>query len=145
MCPFPQIIVEKFGIKKMPMSKEYKNPFLFLIGKKLLKTYQLMTKLVFLTTLYSNIFRNYIPNKIVKCSYSNPPSITKQIKSKLKNRSKITKEYYRKGQDPTIFAELSRISRECTNLKRNAKTSYIKKSNVLNDKRTDPSLLDHFE
>ena len=72
-----------------------------------------------------NIFRNYIPNKIVKCSYRNPPSITKQIKSKLKNRSKITKEYYRKGQDPTIFAELSRISRECTNLTRNAKTSYI--------------------
>ena len=49
--------------------------------------------------------------------------ITKQIKSKLKNRSKITKEYYRKGQYPIIFAELSRISRECTDL-----TSYTQKN-----------------
>ena len=83
----------------------------------------------------------YIPKKIVKCSYRDPPWITKQIKSKLKNRSKITKEYYRKGQDPTIFAELRRIIRECTDLIRNAKTSYIQeKSNVLNDKRTDPKV-----
>ena len=81
-----------------------------------------MRKLLFLTTL---IFRNYIPNKLVKCSYRDPPWIIKQIKSKLKSRSKIIKEYYRKGQDPTIFTELSRISRECTDLIRNAKTSYI--------------------
>ena len=47
-----------------------------------------------------NIFRNYIPNKIVKCNYRDPPWITKQIKSKLKNRSIITK-------DPTIFGKLS--------------------------------------
>ena len=86
-----------------------------------------------------NKFCNYIPKKIVKCSYRDPPWKTKQIKSKLKNRSKITKEYYQKGQDPTIFAELRRITRECTDLIRNAKTSYIQeKSNVLNDKRTDP-------
>ena len=31
-----------------------------------------------------NIFHNYIPNKIVKCSYKDPPWITKLIKSKLK-------------------------------------------------------------
>ena len=54
--------------------------------------------------------------------------ITKQIKSKLKNRSKRTTEYYRKGQDPIIFAELSRISRECTAFIRNPKTSYTQKN-----------------
>ena len=74
--------------------------------EKLLEIYQLMRKLVFLTTLYLIYFA---------------------IKSKLKNRSKLTKEYYRKGQDPTIFAELSRISRVYTDLKRNAKMSYIRK------------------
>ena len=37
----------------------------------------------------SNIFRNYIPNKICDCSYRDPPWITKQIKSRQKNRSKI--------------------------------------------------------
>ena len=58
---------------------------------------------------------------MVKCSIRDHPCLTKQIKSKLKNRSKITKEYYRKGQDPTNFVELSRISRDCTDLVRNAK------------------------
>ena len=62
------------------------------------------------------------------------------IKSKLKKRSKITKEFYKKGQDPTTFAGLSRISRECADLVRNAKNSYIKKSNVLIDKSTDPKV-----
>ena len=37
---------------KMPMLKEYKNPYIFFIEKKLLKTYQLMRKFVFLTTPY---------------------------------------------------------------------------------------------
>ena len=37
---------------------------------------------------FLNMFRNYIPNKIVKCSYRDPPWLTKLIKSKLKERSK---------------------------------------------------------
>ena len=68
------------------------------------------------STLLLNIFRNYIPNKRVKCSYRDPPLITKEIKSK-QTTSKITKEFYRKGQDPTIFDERSRISRVCTDLR----------------------------
>ena len=81
------------------------------------------------------IFCNYIPNKIVNCSYRDPPWISKQIKSKLKNRSKIRKECYRKGQDPIIFAELRRISRM-----RIKNQLYSKRSNVLNDKHTDPKV-----
>ena len=73
------------------------------------------------------IFCNYIPKKIVNCSYRDPPWISKQIKSKLKNRSKIRKECYRKGQDPIIFAELRRISRMRTDLITNAKINYIQK------------------
>ena len=48
-------------------------------------------------------------------------------KKKKKTRSKIGKEYYRKDQDLTIFAKPSRIYSECTDLKRNAEMSYIKK------------------
>ena len=40
-----------------------------------------------------NIFRNYIPNKIVTSRYRDPPWIAKQIQSKLKNRSKITRVF----------------------------------------------------
>ena len=46
--------------------------------------------------------------------------MNKKTKSKLKNISKITKEYDRKGQDSTIFDELSRISTiVCKNLWKN--------------------------
>ena len=82
MCPFPQVILENFETIKMLMLKEYKNPYLFLIGEKLLKLYQLMRKLIFLTALYIytilyNIFLHYIPNKVVKCSHRGPQRITK--------------------------------------------------------------------
>ena len=88
-----------------------------------------------------NIFSNYIPNKIVKCSYRDPPWLTKLIKSKLKERSKIKKQFSRKDQDPTVFTELNKISSECSHLIINAKIGYIqKKSNALNDKNTDPKV-----
>ena len=101
-----------------------KSIFLF-NWEKAFESLSIYEKVGLLSNTLLNIFRNYIPNKIVKCSYRDPLWITKQIKSELKTRSKITKEYYMKGQDPTIFAELSRISRVSTDLIRNAKMSYI--------------------
>ena len=44
-----------------------------------------------------NIFRNYIPNKKIKCDYRQPPWINDNIKSSLKQRSKLTKIYYKNG------------------------------------------------
>ena len=38
-----------------------------------------------------NIFRNYIPNKKIKCDYCQPHWINDTIKSSLKQRSKLTK------------------------------------------------------
>ena len=78
ICPFPKIIVHKFETTIIPMLVKYKNPYLFLIGKKLLKTNHSMRKLA------------------LKCSSRDSLRITKKIKFKLKNRSKIIKEYYRK-------------------------------------------------
>ena len=51
-----QIIVEMFGIAKMLILKGYKNPYLFLMGKNLSKTYQLIRKLIFFTALYSQLY-----------------------------------------------------------------------------------------
>ena len=39
--------------------------------------------------------------------------VNKTDKSKLKERSKITKEFYGIGQDSAIFTELNKISSEC--------------------------------
>ena len=37
-----------------------------------------------------NIFHNFIPNRIIKCNYRDPPWMTDVIKSKLKERSYLT-------------------------------------------------------
>ena len=50
--PVPQLIVERFGTIKMQMLKVYNNLFLVSTGRKLLKIYQLMRKLIFLTQHY---------------------------------------------------------------------------------------------
>ena len=40
-----------------------------------------------------NIFRNYIPNKRIKCNYRQPPWMADDIKKSLKERSKLTKPF----------------------------------------------------
>ena len=45
-----------------------------------------------------NIFRNYIPNKKFKCNYCQPPWMNDKIKKCLRERSKLTKSYYKYGQ-----------------------------------------------
>ena len=93
--------------------------------KKAFENLSINEKVDLLNITLLNIFGNCIPNKVVKCSYRDPPWLTKLIKSKLKERSKITKEFYRKGQDPTVFTEVNKISSECSNLIINAKMYYI--------------------
>ena len=45
-----------------------------------------------------NIFRNYIPNKKIKFNYCQPPWMNNNIKRCLKERSKLTKLFYKNGQ-----------------------------------------------
>ena len=72
---------------KMPMLRE-----------KAFENLSVNEKVGLLNNILLNIFRNYILNKIVKGSSGDLPWIKKSIKYKLKNRSKITKSYYKKGQ-----------------------------------------------
>ena len=44
-----------------------------------------------------NIFRNYIPNKKIKCDYRQPIWINGNIKSSLKQKPKLRKIYYKNG------------------------------------------------
>ena len=96
------------------LSKAFEN--LESLLKKAFENLSINEKIDLLNTTLLNIFRNYIPNKILKCSYRDPLWLTKLVKSKLKERSKITIEFYRKDQDPTVFIELNKISSECLNL-----------------------------
>ena len=63
-----------------------------------------------------NIFHNFIPNKIIKCSYEQPPWTTDYIKSRLRKRSKMTKRHYKYGQVKSYLDELQEKTDECTAL-----------------------------
>ena len=74
-----------------------------------------------------NIFRNYIPNKKIKCDYRQPPWINDNIKSSLKQRSKLTKIYYKNGLRKSDHIKVLEKSAECTKKILEAKKNYILK------------------
>ena len=41
----------------------------------------------------TNIFHNFIPNKVIKCDYRKLPWMINSIKNNLKERGKLTKKY----------------------------------------------------
>ena len=45
-----------------------------------------------------NVFHNFVPNKVIKCDYRRPPWMTDSIKHKLKERAKLTKNYFKGGK-----------------------------------------------
>ena len=47
---------------------------------------------------FKKLFRNYIPNKKIKCDYRQPPWMNDNIKRKLKQRTKLIKYFYKNGQ-----------------------------------------------
>ena len=86
-----------------------------------------------------NIFRNYIPNKKIKCDYRQPPWMTDDIKKSLKQRSKLTKYFYKNGQRNSDHIKVLQKSEECTNLISEAKKNYIlKMMSKLEDSNTAP-------
>ena len=46
----------------------------------------------------TNIFHNFVPNKVIKCDYRQPPWMTDSINNKLKERAKLTKKYFKGGK-----------------------------------------------
>ena len=96
-----------------------------------------------------NIFRNYIPNKKIKCDYRQPPWMTDDIKKSQKQRSKLTKYFHKNGQRNSDYIKVLQKSEECTNLISEAKNNYIlKMTSKLEDSNTAPktywSILNRF-
>ena len=92
-----------------------------------------------LTNTLSNIFHNFIPNKIIKCNSRKPPWMTYEITSALKERSKLTKAYYRSGQSEQTHNALTKKSKECTEMIIKEKSEYIRRmSQKLNDTLAAP-------
>ena len=72
-----------------------------------------------------NIFRNYIPNKKTKSNFRESPWINDNIKSSLKQRSKLTKIFYKNGLRKSDRIKALEKSAECTKKILEAKKSYI--------------------
>ena len=87
-----------------------------------------------------NIYRNYIPKKKkIKCNYRQPLCMTDNIKNSLKDRSKLTKIFYKNGQRKTDREKVLEKATECTNEILEAKKNYIlKMSNTLEDSHNAP-------
>ena len=81
-----------------------------------------------------NIFRNYIPNKKIKFNYCQPPWMNDNIKRCLKERSKLTKFFYKNGQKREDKEKLEAKAAYFTEQIMKAKNDYIKRmTNKLND------------
>ena len=61
-----------------------------------------------------NIFRNYILNKKIKCNYRQPPWMNDNIKRKLKQKTKLTKYFYKNGQIKCDYDKILEQSAGCT-------------------------------
>ena len=73
-----------------------------------------------------NIFRNYIPNKKVKCKCGEAPWINKNMKSALRKRSRLTKRYYVNGQVQSDYNDYNQgHSKKCTEMILSAKNEYM--------------------
>ena len=73
----------------------------------------------------------------MKCDYRQPLWITGNIKKSLKQRSKLTKIFYKNGQKNSDYIKVLEKSEECTSLISEAKKNYIlKMTSKLEDSNT---------
>ena len=77
---------EKYGPMTEPMWCKLTVLFHYLIGKMHFIIRELDDQVKMFNETLTNIFRNYIPHKIIKCNYKDPPWITIEFKTNLKEK-----------------------------------------------------------
>ena len=81
---FPSLQQRGLGHKKNAKAKGMQQAISRFNWKKAFESLSINEKVDLLNATLLNVFRNYIPNKVAKCSYRDPPWLTKLIKSNLK-------------------------------------------------------------
>ena len=84
-----------------------------------------------------NILRNFIPHKLIKCSYKDPPWISREIKTCLRKKNRLYKKYISNGCIADDITSLNNHSNYCSDLISLAKISHF---NNLANKLNDPFL-----
>ena len=82
-----------------------------------------------------NIYHNFTPNRIIKCNYRHPPWMTDDVKTKLKERSKLNEKYYNNGNIKFDLDKVIGKSNECTEAISAANDKYISQ---MCEKENDP-------
>ena len=72
-----------------------------------------------------NVLHNFIPNKKIRFNYKDPPWMTETVKSKLRERSNLVKQYHKNRKK--ILKDLDKTltkSNKCTEVILAAKEKY---------------------
>ena len=77
--------------------------------KNVLENLSINDKVDLLKATRLNIFRNYIPNKIVKCSHRDPPWLAKLIRSKQKKGQKLQRSFIGKVKTQSFLLDLTKF------------------------------------
>ena len=86
-----------------------------------------------------NIFRNYVPNKKIKWDYRQLPRVNDNIKGSLKQRSKLTKIYYKINLRKSDHIKVLGKSTECTKkILETKKNCVLEMTAQLEDSNTAP-------
>ena len=101
--PLPPVIIREVWNYSKADVQNIQKAILGFNWRKAFESLSVDSKVDLLNETLLNIFRNYIPNKKIKCDYRQPPWMTDDIKKSLKERSKLTKTYYKNGQQKLIM------------------------------------------
>ena len=90
-----------------------------------------------------NIFRSFIPNKVILCDDKEPPWVNEEVRLLIKQKSLMFRTQ-RKNIDFDIGI-LNKLSEDLTNAIMNSKLAYYRRiASVLNDPNSDLKLIDPF-
>ena len=104
---------------------------------RLLDNKNIDSQVLILNEIILNIFRNFVPNKNVTFNGKDPMWMNENIKSKIKAKNKLYKEYVKKGRQKTDFCTLEESVRNLYDLILQTKTSYYEN---LGKKLNDPTI-----
>ena len=125
--PLPPVIIREVWNYCKADAQNIQKAILGFNWRKAFESLSVDSKVDLLNETLLNIFRNCIPNKKIKCDYRQPPWMTDDIKKSLKERSKLTKTYYKNGQLKTDYDKVLEKSADCTKKITQAKNDNINK------------------
>ena len=91
----------------------------------------------FLTNCTKNIFKKFVPNKLITIKEKDAPLITTEIKRILLENAEEYKKYFKSGRNKIYANSLRNITNKCSSLISKTKVNYY---TSLGNKLNDPTI-----